>query len=269
MTMMSAMRSMKTVPTVRDSRGAVVARLQQVGPVQVAQLGRHEAVDEPRQEQDLGRVQEPDLACRPSRGCTASAGRGAGTWRSTRRRREQERRGPRRRMSCRPSLQPKLSPRRPGRARASRTSAKMQRADRPAVEDAPGQADLALGDRLVERRARGTRRPRRPRRPRASACLVGWRHRHGSSSVIRPRLLRRQLRRLGRWIGSRRTCSGDSEPRIGPVAAGLPRQASKHVLPHRPAGREVDEDGRAAGVPLVVRQGTCAARRPSRSAASR
>ena len=51
---------MKTVPNVRDERGRAV-ELQEVGAVDVAELGRHEAVDQPRQEQDLGSRR----ACRP------------------------------------------------------------------------------------------------------------------------------------------------------------------------------------------------------------
>ena len=46
---------MNTVPKVRDSETGAVD-LEQVGAVDVAELGRHEAVDEPREEDDLGRV---------------------------------------------------------------------------------------------------------------------------------------------------------------------------------------------------------------------
>ena len=50
---------MNTVPNVRDSE-TVAVDLEQVGPVDVAELGRHEAVDQPREEDDLGRVADPE-----------------------------------------------------------------------------------------------------------------------------------------------------------------------------------------------------------------
>ena len=50
---------MKTVPNVRDSDARAVD-LQQVGAVDVAELGRDDAVDEPGQEDDLGRVLRAD-----------------------------------------------------------------------------------------------------------------------------------------------------------------------------------------------------------------
>ena len=50
---------MKTVPNVRRQRRGAVD-LQQVGPVDVAELGRHDAVDQPREEDDLGGVLRPD-----------------------------------------------------------------------------------------------------------------------------------------------------------------------------------------------------------------
>ena len=55
----SRTRSMKTVPNVRLSDDRAVD-LEQVRPVEVAELGRHEAVDEPRDEDDLGRVADAD-----------------------------------------------------------------------------------------------------------------------------------------------------------------------------------------------------------------
>ncbi len=51
----SRTRSMKIGPEGPADRHAGI-QLEQVGPVDVAQLGRHEAVHEPRQEDDLGRV---------------------------------------------------------------------------------------------------------------------------------------------------------------------------------------------------------------------
>ena len=59
----SRMRSMKTVPNVRLSE-TVAVDLEQVGAVDVAELGRHEAVDEPREEDDLGRVADADREAR-------------------------------------------------------------------------------------------------------------------------------------------------------------------------------------------------------------
>ena len=49
----------------RPAQRRVAVDPQQVRAVDVAQLGRHEAVDEPREVQDLGGVLDPDLEARP------------------------------------------------------------------------------------------------------------------------------------------------------------------------------------------------------------
>ena len=51
----SKTRSMKIVPKARLSGHAVID-LDEIGAVDVAQLGRHETVDQPADEDDLGRV---------------------------------------------------------------------------------------------------------------------------------------------------------------------------------------------------------------------
>ena len=52
--------------------------LEQERAVDVAELGRHEAVHEPRQEQDLGRVLDADAHAGALAGAAPSAGRGCG-----------------------------------------------------------------------------------------------------------------------------------------------------------------------------------------------
>src|ERR671910_486584 len=95
---------------------------------------------------------------------------------------------------------------------------------------APRQADLALGDRLVDGRVkellrlveralvRVRVRGRMPRRAvrigHSSAFSLG-----GSSAGV------------GRCTGSRCTCSGGSGPRMGPVAVRFPRHPSKAFFP--------------------------------------
>ena len=69
---------MKTVPKVRLSE-TVEVHPQQVGAVDVAQLGRHEAVDEPADEDDLGRVAQgdPDAGAAQQQGPAVAAQREA------------------------------------------------------------------------------------------------------------------------------------------------------------------------------------------------
>ena len=125
-------------------RGAVV-RLQQVRAVEVAELGRHEAVDEPRQVEDLERVEEADARAdlgedvAPAEG-TDREGQVVGD--------EGERQVAD--VGAEHELPGGLD------VDAQRVEGEDQqddreddRSDRAPVEDPPRQADLALGDRLV------------------------------------------------------------------------------------------------------------------------
>ena len=56
---------MKTVPKVRLSEASLLIS-QEIGPVQVAELGRHDAVHEPREIDDLGGVLDPDPEAGPA-----------------------------------------------------------------------------------------------------------------------------------------------------------------------------------------------------------
>jgi len=127
-------------------RGAVV-RLEQIRAVKVSQLGRHEAVHEPRQIEDLERVEEPDA--RPHLGEDEAPAE-----RANRERQVVGDEGKRKVPDVRPEDQL------PGRGEVDAEGVEGQhqqddreddRSDRPPVEDAPGEADLALGDLLVGR----------------------------------------------------------------------------------------------------------------------
>ena len=69
---------MNTVPNVRDNDDRRVD-LEQVGAVDVAELGGHEAVHEPRQAEDLGRVLDADVDPGAAQDQSPSAGRAAGS----------------------------------------------------------------------------------------------------------------------------------------------------------------------------------------------
>ena len=107
---------MNTVPNVRDSDTGAVD-LQEVRPVEVAELGRDEAVHEPADEDDLGRVADPEAEARSRGSGSPSAGRAAGT-------RGRRRRTPRAAAAGSPSGSGPAarSSLNPGRARANRTS---------------------------------------------------------------------------------------------------------------------------------------------------
>ena len=70
---------MKTVPNVRRQRGRRAVDLEQVGAIDVAELGRHDAVDEPGQEDDLGRVLRRDARSRCRAAGAPSASRATGS----------------------------------------------------------------------------------------------------------------------------------------------------------------------------------------------
>ena len=237
MTMMSAMRSMKIVPTVREIDAAVVG-LQQVGPIQVAELGRHEAVHEPATGRG-SRCASRNRICVPTfarmnrqRKAAERECRVVGDERQ-----QQAGRDSRSRISS--TVSAEVDVERP-EEEGEEDEREDDRADGAPVEDAPGQADLALGDRLVGRRAEELARLVDRLAARASARRAG---RMADRSVARLRSFDASGS-FGRaappgWdAGSAHgsTCSGDSGPRIGPVAVRRPRQASNDVASTPPSG---------------------------------
>ena len=229
---------------------------QQVGAVQVAQLGRHQAVHEPGQEEDLGRVavahvgadvpqhQPPPQAAQREGQVVDDEGR-------------QQVGGDR--GSDQLHRLAEVHVQDDAEQEEDQDQREDDGADRSPVQQAPLEADLRLGDRLVRRRVQELARlvdgvAVLVRAGRVLGVVVLWAA--GVSPVTR-RLRILRVRQLGGGWPLYRLLFHllwRLRPKDGRRGGLLAHPIADHVAPHRPAGGEVDEDRGAAAVPVVHRE---------------
>ena len=191
--------------------------LEEVGPVDVAELGRHEAVDEPADEDDLGAVARPDGVAAATQQERPSASRGAGS---------------RRRRSRTPA---RMSS---GLAAADdpRQRLEVEARQRPGEEQRGGTA--AGRSRRSSAAGAGGGRATAARRPRGRRRSVGGRSRDGGD--------RRGTKNLHRF-GAVRAHRAGRPSTDGPVA---PRSSPALPPARRPGAGSAGSDPAVAARPL-------------------